>query len=86
VILIERIRELRLEGMATRSAVARAASERLRPVVTASGTTILALVPLVFDPMFGSMAATIMGGLAVATLVTMVVLPAVYTIFYSEDA
>jgi multidrug efflux pump subunit AcrB len=86
VILIERIRELRLEGVATRSAVARAASERLRPVVTASGTTILALVPLVFDPMFGSMAATIMGGLAVATLVTMVVLPAVYTIFYSEDA
>ena len=48
----------------------------------ASGTTILALIPLLFDSLFASMAATIMGGLLVATILTMVVLPATYAIFY----
>jgi multidrug efflux pump subunit AcrB len=39
-------------------------------------------VPLLFDSMFGSMAATIMGGLFVATLMVLVVLPVVYSLFY----
>ena len=48
----------------------------------ASGTTILGMLPLLFDAMFGAMAATIMGGLLVATLLTIFVLPVVYAIFY----
>ena len=69
----------------TYDAVMEAARGRLVPVMLASGTTILALVPLLFDSLFASMAATIMGGLMVATVLTMVVLPAVYMIFYKID-
>ncbi|MBR6672158.1 MAG: efflux RND transporter permease subunit, partial [Alistipes sp.] len=56
---------------------------RLLPVCMASVTTILALIPLLFDSLFSGMASTIMGGLLVATILTMVVLPVTYTIFYN---
>lgn len=82
VILLGRIGELRGEGYSTREAAVRAASDRLSPVITAAGTTVLALIPLLFDAMFASMAATIMGGLVVATLLVVAILPVVYTIFY----
>ncbi len=82
VILISRITELRGMGVAPVDAVARAAADRLVPVVTASGTTVLGLVPLLFDSMFGGMAATIMGGLVVATMLVLMVLPVVYSLFY----
>ena len=52
-------------------------------VAMASGTTILGMLPLLFDSMFGAMAATIMGGLLVATLLTVCVLPVVYALFYN---
>lgn len=82
VILLMRINELRSMGLSTYKAATKAATDRLTPVITASGTTVLALIPLLFDPMFGSMAATIMGGLIVATLLVIVILPVTYTIFY----
>ena len=82
VILLDRIGELRNEGYTVDQAAARAATDRLSPVVTAAGTTVLALIPLLFDAMFASMAATIMGGLIVATLLIVAVLPVVYSIFY----
>jgi multidrug efflux pump subunit AcrB len=63
-------------------AVIAAASDRFIPVVAASMTTILGMLPLLADSMFGSMAATIMGGLFVATLMVLVVLPVVYSLFY----
>ncbi|MBR2867194.1 MAG: efflux RND transporter permease subunit [Alistipes sp.] len=82
VILISRIRELRDDGYAPAYAVVEAARDRFIPVVAASGTTVLGMLPLLFDSMFGSMAATIMGGLVVATLLVLVVLPVVYSLFY----
>jgi multidrug efflux pump subunit AcrB len=82
VILVARIRELRDDGFEPIHAVVEAAADRLVPVVAASFTTILGMVPLLADPMFGSMAATIMGGLLVATLMVLVVLPVVYSLFY----
>lgn len=82
VILVERIRELRAEGYSVDEAAARAAADRLTPVVTAAATTVLGLIPLLFDPMFGSMATTIMGGLIVATILVVALLPVVYSIFY----
>ena len=82
VILIQRISELRREGYTVIESATKAATDRLTPVITASGTTVLALIPLLFDPMFGSMAATIMGGLVVATLLVVVIIPVTYIIFY----
>lgn len=82
VILISRISELRQQGVSPRDAVVRAAADRFIPVVTASGTTVLGMVPLLFDSMFGSMAVTIMGGLIVATVLVLVVLPIVYSLIY----
>lgn len=82
VILVARIRELRADGYEPYQAVIEAASDRFVPVVAASLTTILGMLPLLADSMFGSMAATIMGGLFVATLMVLVVLPVVYSLFY----
>jgi multidrug efflux pump subunit AcrB len=82
VMLLDSIRGRRASGREPMSAIVEAASDRLQPVVLASLTTILALVPLLFDSLFASMAATIMGGLLVATLLTMIVLPVVYAICY----
>ncbi len=82
VILLDSIRERLALGREPMSAIVEAANDRLQPVVLASLTTILALVPLLFDSLFASMAATIMGGLLVATLLTMIVLPVVYAICY----
>ncbi|MDE6861186.1 MAG: efflux RND transporter permease subunit, partial [Alistipes sp.] len=83
VILVSRIDELRRDGLTPLDAVVGSAADRFVPVVVASGTTVLGLMPLLFDSMFGSMAATIMGGLIVATLLTLCVLPVVYSIFYN---
>ena len=48
----------------------------------AAGTTIFGMAPLLPDPMFGGMAVAIMGGLFVATLLTIIVLPAFYAAFF----
>ena len=58
-----------------------ASSSRLRPVFLASMTTILGMIPLINDDMFGSLAVTIMGGLFVGTVVTLVILPVLYSLF-----
>lgn len=82
VILLSRIEEMRGEGVPPHEAVWRAAADRFTPVVVASLTTVLGMVPLLFDSMFGGMAATIMGGLVVATLLVLLVLPVIYSLLY----
>src|SRR5574344_475392 len=65
-------------GLKPFDAVVTATKSRIVPVSMASGTTILGMLPLLFDSMFGGMAATIMGGLLAASLLTLVVLPVAY--------
>ena len=48
----------------------------------ASMTTVLGMAPLLTDPLFGSLAVTIMGGLTVGTLITLVFLPVLYSLFF----
>lgn len=55
---------------------------RLRPVMMASLTTILGMIPLLGDPLFGSMAVTIMGGLLFSTLATLLFVPIFYAMFF----
>lgn len=83
VVLVGQVGVLRSEGKGAYEALTAATRSRIVPVAMASGTTILGMLPLLFDSMFGAMAATIMGGLLVATLLTVCVLPVVYAIFYN---
>lgn len=82
VVMIEEIHRLEQAGRSPNGALIEAAGNRAIPVLTASGTTILGMLPLLFDALFGAMAATIMGGLLVATLLTILLLPALYALFY----
>ena len=54
-----------------------------------AGTTVLGMIPLIWDVMFGPMAVTIMGGLTVSTILTLIIIPVLTAIFYdvpcSED-
>ena len=64
------------------TAVIEATVSRVRPVLMASLTTIVGMIPLVGDPMYGSMALTIMGGLTVGTIITLVLLPLFYAAMF----
>lgn len=59
-----------------------ASTSRLRPVFLAAMTTILGMIPLVNDDMFGALAVTIMGGLFIGTVITLVILPILYSLFF----
>ncbi|MBO4905574.1 MAG: efflux RND transporter permease subunit [Bacteroidaceae bacterium] len=77
--------EIQLEisaGKEPRAALVDSSLSRLRPVMMAAATTILGMVPLLPDAMFGSMAATIMGGLFMGTVITLIILPVLYALFY----
>lgn len=78
IVLVDQIAIETAAGLSPRAAVVSATKSRVVPVVLASGTTILGMVPLLSDALFGGMAATIMGGLFVATLLTLMVLPVTY--------
>ncbi len=78
IVLVDQIDTETAAGKAPREAVISATTTRIVPVAMASGTTILGMLPLLFDAMFGGMAATIMGGLLVASILTLFVLPVAY--------
>ena len=75
IVLVDQIDIEAASGKAPLNAVISATTSRIIPVAMASGTTILGMLPLLFDAMFGGMAATIMGGLLVASALTLFVLP-----------
>ena len=58
------------------------AKSRLRPVMMASLTTILGMIPLIPDALFGSLAVTIMGGLFMGTIITLIFIPVLYAVFF----
>lgn len=80
IVLVDRIAVEAVGEASLTKAVIRATISRVVPVMLASGTTILGMVPLLFDAMFGGMAACIMGGLLVSALLTLFVLPVTYTL------
>jgi multidrug efflux pump subunit AcrB len=82
IVLIDEINEQRKQGKPAYDAVIESTVSRARPVLMAAITTIFGMVPLLFDVAFGSMAATIVFGLAFATFLTLFVTPALYAIFY----
>lgn len=80
IVLVDEIGRLQHEeGYHPYKAVVEATVSRVRPVLMASLTTIVGMIPLIPDPMYGSLALTIMGGLTMGTIITLLLLPLFYT-------
>ncbi|MEM9125606.1 MAG: efflux RND transporter permease subunit [Pseudomonadota bacterium] len=85
IVLVEEIDLVRATGKPLRDAIIEASVSRLRPVMLAAITTILGMAPLLTDAFFRSMAVTIMGGLAFATILTMVAAPVFYMVLFQRE-
>jgi len=83
VILIVQIESDRAAGLAMREAVVAAATSRFRPMMLTAMSTVLGLIPIAPTVFWGPMAFAIMGGLLVATLLTLVFLPVVYVTWFT---
>jgi HAE1 family hydrophobic/amphiphilic exporter-1 len=86
IVLVDYINKLRERGLGLREAVVRAGRRRMRPILMTALTTILAMVPLALEigtgaEMWAPMGRSVIGGLSVATLLTLLIIPAVYTVF-----
>ena len=82
IVLMDEINLEINQGLEPRVALIQSSKSRLRPVMMASLTTILGMIPLVPDSMFGSLAVTIMGGLFMGTLITLIFIPVLYAMFF----
>ena len=82
VVLIDEITLQMNAGVPPVKALLGASSSRFRPVMMASGTTILGMIPLISDAMFGPMAVAIMGGLLVGTVITLMIIPVFYALLF----
>ena len=82
IVLVDEIGVQLGTGKKPVAAIVEATKTRIVPVSMSSGTTILGMLPLLADPMFAGMAATVMGGLLASTLLTIFVLPVAYCLFF----
>lgn len=82
IVLVDEIEVQRREGSPQFKAIVDSGVSRLRPVSMAALTTALGMIPLLVDAFFVAMAVTIIAGLVVATVLTMLVLPVFYAIFF----
>lgn len=88
IVLIDHINQLREQGIKRREAIIRGSKDRMRPILMTAGTTVLGLLPLCFGttqiggdgPPYFPMARAIVGGLTFSTIITLVILPAIYLI------
>lgn len=83
IVLIDRIHQLRQQGVAVRTAVLAASSTRLRPILMTATTTMVGLLPLVVGPyshdaLQTPLSVALLGGLAVGTTLTLIVIPVLY--------
>ena len=85
VILIVQIETDRAEGKGVYDAVIASATGRMRPMMLAAMSTILGLLPIAPTVFWGPMAFAIMGGLLVATMLTLVLLPTVYVAVFGKE-
>ena len=82
VILIDQIESDRARGMPAWTAIVEAAVRRFRPIVLTAAAAVLAMIPLSRSVFWGPMAVAIMGGLVVATALTLLALPAMYAAWF----
>ena len=83
IVLVDEINRLITEeNVLEYDAIIQATLSRVRPVMLASVTTIVGMLPLINDPMYGSLAVTIIGGLFIGTIVTLMLLPLFYSVLF----
>ena len=82
IVLIEEIDQQIDSGKEPYQALLDACVSRMRPVVLAAATTILGLIPLLSDVFFVNMSVTIMAGLGFASVLTLIVVPTLYAVFF----
>lgn len=83
IVLVDEITRLTTEErVELYPAIVRATTSRVMPVILASFTTIAGMIPLIPDPMYGSLAVTIIGGLLLGTVVTLLLLPTLFSVFF----
>ena len=80
--LIEEIDQQIEAGIESFKAILDSAVSRMRPVMMAAATTILGMIPLLSDVFFVNMSIIIMSGLAFASVLTLIVVPVLYSIFF----
>ncbi|MDD5271744.1 MAG: efflux RND transporter permease subunit [Methylovulum sp.] len=85
VILVDQIDQDRAAGLAPWQAIVESTIRRFRPILLTAAAAILAMIPLTQSVFFGPMALAIMGGLAVATLLTVLFLPALYAAWFRVE-
>ena len=86
IVLVDEIEAQKGQGVDAYNSIVNAGISRMRPVAMAAVTTIMGMIPLLGDAFFVSMAVTIMAGLGVATLLTLVVLPVLYAVIFRVPA
>ncbi len=82
IVLVDEITRMTNEGTEPYLAIIESTINRTRPVVMASATTILGMLPLIPDPMYGSLAVIVIGGLTIGTIITLILLPIFYALLY----
>ncbi|MGZ4999194.1 MAG: efflux RND transporter permease subunit [Methylomonas sp.] len=85
VILVDQIDQDKLAGRSDFDAIVDSTVRRFRPIVLTAAAAILAMIPLTHSAFFGPMAVAIMGGLTVATLLTLLFLPALYAAWFRVE-
>lgn len=83
IVLLDQIKMELAAGKEPFSAVLDSSANRIRPVAMATFTTVLGMIPLLTDAFFSPMAATIMGGLCFATLLTLIVIPVLFSTLFA---
>ncbi|MCC5980693.1 MAG: efflux RND transporter permease subunit, partial [Oceanicaulis sp.] len=86
IVLVDELDQRVAAGDDPFEAVREGSASRLRPVFLASATTILGMMPLIADAFFQGMAVTIIGGLAFATVLTLIAAPVLYALFFGIRA
>lgn len=85
LILVDQIEKDRSDGATLKTAIIEATIRRMRPIALTAAAAVLAMIPLTFSTFWGPMAMAIMGGLLVATLLTLLFLPALYAAWFRAD-